>query len=351
MPPPDRRDATAALPRVSVIIPARDAEATILEAIDSVLVQEYAGRLEVIVADGSEGPTTAALVRLRPDVRLVANPGRTAAAGLAAGLRAARGAVVARCDAHTELPRGYLRRAVETLQRTGAANVGGRQRPVGRTFFERAVGLAMTTRIGAGGARYRLGGPAGPVDTVHLGVFRRTSLDAAGGFDAGLARNEDYELNWRLRARGGTVWFDPALHVVYRPRGSLGRLAAQYYRWGWWKFLVLRRHPASLRGRQLAAPLLVLGLAASLVAALAGRAVLGAALPAAWLLAVAAGSASAGIRRREPAAVLAPLALMTMHLSWGAGFLASAARSLVGGRTRTCRRGASPERCGTRADR
>ena len=331
MPPPDRRDAAASPPPVSVIIPARDAEATLLEAIDSVLAQQYPGRLELIVADGSEGPATAAVVRRRAGVKLVANPGRTASAGLAAGLRAAHGMVVARCDAHAALPPGYLRRAVATLRRTGAANVGGRLRPVGRTFFERAVGLAMTTRLGAGGARYRLGGPEGPVDTVPFGVFRRAALDAAGGFDAGLARNEDYELNRRLRARGGTVWFDPALHVDYRPRGGVGALAAQYYGWGWWKFLMLRRHPASLRGRQLAAPLLVLGLAASPAAALAGGVAFGAALPAAWLLALAAGSAAAGVRRREPAAVLAPLALMTMHLSWGAGFLVSALRSLVRG--------------------
>lgn len=330
MPPPDRRGSAAPLPPVSVIIPARDAEETILEAIDSVLAQDYAGEVEVIVADGSDGPATAARVGSRPDVRLVANPARTAAAGLAAGLRAASGELVARCDAHTLLPPGYLRRAVETLQRTGAANVGGRLRPAGRTFFERAAGLAMTMRLGAGGARYRLGGPEGPVDTVPLGVYRRAALDAAGGFDAGLTRNQDYELNWRLRARGGTVWFDPALHVVYRPRAGVRRLAAQYYDWGRWKFVVLQRHPASLRVRQLAAPLLVLGLAASPpLAALSGRAAAGAALPAAWLLALALGSVAAGLRRREPAAILAPLALMTMHLSWGAGFLVSALRWVV----------------------
>ena len=218
MVPPDRRGGTAPPPLVSVIIPARDAAATILEAVDSVLAQDYPGQVESDRGRRFGRRRTAAVVSRRPGVRRVANPGRTASAGLAAGLRAAHGAVVARCDAHTMLPPGYLRRAVETLQRTGAANVGGRQRPVGRTLFERAVGLAMTTRLGAGGARYRLGGPEGPVDTVHLGVFRRAALDSAGGFDAGLARNEDYELNWRLRARGGTVWFDPALHVVYRPR-------------------------------------------------------------------------------------------------------------------------------------
>ena len=182
------------------------------------------------------------------------------AAGLATGIRAARAGIVARCDAHAVLSPGYLRRAVETLSRTGAANVGGRQHPVGRTFFERAVALAMTTWLGAGGARYRLGGPEGPADTVYLGVFRRDRLDAVGGVDPAMVANEDYELNWRLRERGETVWFGPALAVAYRPRGTLAR---QYYRYGWWKSAMLRRHPFSLRVRQLAAPLLVLGLAVS----------------------------------------------------------------------------------------
>ena len=318
---PPAGDARA--PAVSVVIPARDAEATIVEAIDSVLAQDYPGPVEVIVADGSDTSGTSDLVRRRfPEALVVANLRRNAAAGLNAGIRVARARIVARCDAHAVLPSGYLRRAVETLGRTGAANVGGRLRPAGRTCFERAVGLAMTIGLGAGDARYRLGGPEGPVDTVPFGVFRRDALDAVGGFDPAMARNEDYELNWRLRERGETVWFDPLLAVGYRPRGSLVRLARQYYGYGRWKLVMLRRHPASLRVRQLAAPALVLGLTVSPVLAWTSTAgaVAAAALPAVWLLALVLGSVAAGVRRREPAAVLAPLALAAMHLGWGAGF-------------------------------
>ena len=124
--------AAGGAPAVSVVIPARDAEAVIVEALDSVLAQDYPAPVEVIVADGSDPPATSDLVRRRyPGVRVVANPGRNAAAGLATGIRAARAGIVARCDAHAVLPPGYLRRAVETLSRTGAANVGGRQHPVG----------------------------------------------------------------------------------------------------------------------------------------------------------------------------------------------------------------------------
>ena len=312
---------TAALPSVSVLIPVRNAEATIGAAIDSVLSQDYKGSVEVIVADGSDTAATSDLVRRRyPTVTLIPNPEQTAGFGLRAAQRASTGEIIVRCDAHTVFPPGYLRRAVSTLQRTGAANVGGRQRPVGTTFFGRAVAMAMTTPLGAGGARYRLGGAEGPVDTVFLGAFRRDALDAAGGVDPVFVRNQDYELNWRLRARGETVWFDPGLVAAYQPRGTLRALARQYFNYGRWKRVVARRHPASLLPRHLASPLLLLGLAASPVWAVVGVSWTAAAVPLTYVLTLALGSLTVGIRRRSSAAILLPLVLATMHLSWGIGF-------------------------------
>ena len=315
---------TAALSSVSVLIPARNAEATIGTAIDSVLSQDYRGPVEVIVADGSDTTAVSDLVRRRyPTVRLVPNPEQTAGFGLRAAQRVATGEVIVRCDAHTVFPPGYLRRAVSTLQRTGAANVGGRQQPVGITFFGRAVAMAMTTPLGAGGARYRLGGAEGPVDTVFLGAFRRDALEAAGGVDPTFVRNQDYELNWRLRARGETVWFDPELVVTYRPRSTLRDLAWQYFNYGRWKRVVARRHPTSLLPRHLASPLLLLGLTASPVLAVAGATSAAAAVLLTYFLTLALGSLTIGIRRRSFAALLLPLVLATMHLSWGIGFFAS----------------------------
>ena len=309
--------APRSLPAVSVVIPARNAEASIPATLDSVLSQDYTGPVEVVVADGSDTSATSEIVRrLYPTVRLIPNPDRSAGSGFNRALRVATGEVIARCDAHASFPPGYLRRAVETLQGTGAANVGGRQRPVGTTFFERLVAIAMRTLLGSGGARYRTGGPEGPVDTVYLGVFRRKALEAVGGADPSLLRNQDYELNWRLRAHGDTVWFDPGLEVRYRPRGTLWALARQYFDYGRWKRVVIRRHPHSLRARHLAAPLLVAGLAASALTGSPWAAV----LPLSYLLVLVAGSLAAGIRHREPAALLLPPVLATMHLSWGAGF-------------------------------
>ena len=251
---------------------------------------------------------------------LVPNPEQVITAGIHAAHEAATGEIIVRCDAHTVFPPGYLRRAVSTLRRTGAANVGGRQRPVGTTFFGRAVAMAMTTPLGAGGARHRLGGTEGPVDTVFLGAFRRDALEAAGGVDPTLGGAEDYELNWRLRARGETVWFDPGLAVTYRPRDTLRGLAWQYFNYGRWKRIVARRHPTSLLPRHFASPLLLLGLAASPVLAVAGPTWAVAAVPLTYVLTLALGSLTIGVRRRSYAALLLPLALATMHLSWGIGF-------------------------------
>ena len=332
----------SAMPAVSVIVPARDAEATLPRALESVLTQDYDGAVEVIVADGSETSATEELLRRRyAQVRVVANPARGIAAGLNRALVAARHPVIARCDARVVLPAGYLARAVATLMRTGAANVGGRVHPVGTTVFERAVALATLTPLGAGDARYRIGGAEGPVDTVFQGVFRRDALEAAGGFDETLLRNEDYELNWRLRERGGTVWFDPALVVDYQPRGTAAALARQYFAYGRWKRVMLARHPRSLRLRQLAAPLLLAGLGTSAALAVAGWIVavgaldpaiapsagaamlgLAAAGPLGYALLLLAGSAAIGVARRRPEAVLVPQAAAIIHLAWAAGFFA-----------------------------
>ena len=328
------RAAAAGFPRVSVLIPARDAAATIAMALDSVLSQEYAGPVEVIVADGSGSPAMSEMIRRRyPTVKLVPNPDRELLPGITKCLRAATGGVIARCDAHTFFAPGYLRRAVESLRRTGAANVGGRQRPVGTTFFERAVAMAMITPLGAGDARYRIGGPAGPADTVYLGVFRREALDAVGGYNVSLVGNEDYELNYRLRKRGETVWFDPELAVDYRPRGTLRALARQYFRYGRMKGAMSRQHPASLRPRHFAAPLLVLGLVASGFLALAGAPrVAASALPLVYVLVLAIGSLAVGLRRRSHAALLLPVVLATMHLAWGLGFFLPFRRQRWGNR-------------------
>ena len=242
-------------PTVSVIMPIRN-EATGLErAVASVLAQKYPNTFDVCLAVGSSDDDTERLAHELADsddrVRVVANSAGVTPTGLNAAIAATGGEVVVRVDGHSALSDGYIRRAVETMIRTGAVNVGGRQVPQPETPFEKAVATTTTSWLGTGGAAYRVGGQEGPVDTVYLGVFDRTAVDGVGWFADDLIRNQDYELNIRLRAAGGEVWFDPELWVGYRPRGSWRGLAKQYYEYGYWKAEVARRFPTSLRLRQL----------------------------------------------------------------------------------------------------
>lgn len=308
-------------PAVTVVMPVRNEAASVAESVESALGQDYPGDVEVVVADAmSEDGTRQALADL-PGVRIVDNPDRTTPAGLNRAIEAANGEVIVRCDAHAVLPPGYIRRAVELLTETGADNVGGVQRAVGSMPMQRAIAYAMSSPIGVGDARFHYGGQPGPVDTVYLGVFRRSVFDRVGWFDERLARNQDYELNIRIRQGGGVVYFHPDLEVVYRPRATLAQLWRQYYDYGVWKRQVARLHPSSLRLRQLAAPLLIVGLVVSAVLAAVGRWGWAAVIPGAWLTLLAVGTVWTVIKRRSAAGLLFGLAVATMHLAWGFGFM------------------------------
>ena len=313
-----------------MVIPVLDGAAVVAGAIDSALAQDYEGPLEVVVAVGPSRDGTEAIVdshiRADPRVRRVPNPSGATPAGLNAAVRAASGTVIVRCDAQARLPAGYVRRAVALLEETGAVNVGGIQAAEGTTFVQRAVALAQTTPLGVGDARYRTGGDPGPVDTVYLGVFRREALEQVGGFDESMLRNQDYDLNWRLRQAGGVVYFHPDLRVAYRPRSGIGPLARQYFQYGTWKRVMLRRHPASLRWRQLVPPVLLVGLLGSAVIAFTPWRWLALPVPAVYLGTLLGTAAVLLARRRDPAALLLPVVLPTIHLSWSAGLLFGSTR-------------------------
>ncbi|MPZ88446.1 MAG: glycosyltransferase [Nitriliruptorales bacterium] len=310
------------LPPVSVVIAAREAAAGLEAAVASVRAQDYAGPLETVVALAPSGDATAAVAhRLSGEGGLVvvANPDGTTPAGLNRAVAAASGEVIVRLDAHSRLAPGHVHRAVELLAETGVANVGGPQAAQTTGGFAACVADAMRSRAGSGGATYRVGTRPGPADTVYLGAFRRDALEAVGGFDEALPRNQDYDLNWRLRDAGHTVWFHPDLAVAYTPRDSVRGLWRQYYDYGRWKRRMLVRQPRSVRLRQLAAPAIVLALAGSVAASLRLRCRWPMTLPAAYAAGItAAGAAAAGRAGRVPGTALA---LAVMHLAWGLGFL------------------------------
>ena len=267
-----------------------------------------------------------------PRVITVDNPSGKIPAGVNTAIKAARHSVIARVDGHALLPPGYLRLAVMTLSVTGAANVGGMMAAEGVTPFQQAVAWAMTSRFGVGASRFHTGGRPGPVDTVYLGVFRRSAIEQVGGYDEEYLRAEDWELNHRIRQSGGVIWFHPGMQVTYRPRASVPRSARSTSTTGAGAGSSPASTPApSTCGtwpRRRPRPLI----AAGSLAGLAGLAALAAGARGPWPLAALAGlaapaaygagvagraarAARCGRRGRGPAAGR----LATMHLAWGAG--------------------------------
>jgi len=315
-------------PRVSVIMAVRNEAAALQDTVGAVLDQHYPGELDVTIAVAPSTDDTAGVLETLvkdPRVRVVDNPTGVTPAGLNAAIAASMGDVVVRVDGHAVIPPGYVRRAVELLDETGADNVGGIMGAEGETPFERAVAAAMSSRFGTGDARFHYGGPPGPVDTVYLGAFRRTALERVGGYDESFVRTQDSELNYRLRHSGGMVWFSPDLRVRYRPRGSMGALARQYFEYGRWRRVVARRHAGSLRWRQMVAPVTVTACVGGAAAATTGRRW-------GWLplggYATGVLAASVVVGRRLPigVALRLPVVFAIMHTAWGLGFLTSSPR-------------------------
>ncbi|MFH8582389.1 glycosyltransferase family 2 protein [Streptomyces zaomyceticus] len=311
---------------VSVIMPVLNEERYLRTSVRHILEQEYDGEMEVVIALGPSTDRTdeiaAELVREDPRVTTVPNPtGRTPAA-LNAAIEASRHPIVVRVDGHGMLSPNYIATAVRLLEETGAQNVGGVMHAEGENAWEEAVAAAMTSRIGVGNAAFHTGGEAGPAETVYLGVFRREALERQGGYNVEFVRAQDWELNFRIREAGGLIWFSPELRVQYRPRPGVRALAKQYKDYGRWRHVVARYHQGSINLRYLAPPAAVCAIAAGVVVG-AVLTPLGFVVPAGYLAAITAGSLPAGKGLSIGARLRIPVALATMHMSWGYGFLTS----------------------------
>ena len=335
MPEHHPETASPSLVGVSYVMPVLNDATHVRSAVESILAQDYTGPVEVLIALGPSIDGTnelvADLASRDARIRVLENEVGSTPAGLNIGIRAARYPVVVRVDSHSMLPSGYARIAVETLERTGADNVGGIMDARGETPFERAVALAYTTRVGLGGSAFHVGGHEGPADTVYLGVFRRAALERVGFFDETIKRGQDWELNHRLRETGGTVWFTPELAVTYRPRSTFDRLARQMFSTGLWRGELARRFPAANGIRYFIPPAMVVGVLLGLLAGIGGiiQALAGATpwllagfvIPVVYLLFVLVATLMATRGHDASTAARFLVVLPCIHVSWGVGFV------------------------------
>ncbi len=327
------------MPNVSVIIPCYNEAATIYATLEAVYCQTYPrAEMEVVLADAhSEDATRQEIARFQaahPDlpVRVVDVDARSIPYALNRALEAALGQIIVRMDAHSKPYPDYVENCVRALDEGRGANVGGvwEIQPGASGWMAAGVAAAAAHPLGAGDAAYRLKPEAGAVDTVPFGAYRKSLIETIGAFDESLLSNEDYEFNVRVRQSGGVVWLDPRIRSVYFARSTFGALARQYWRYGYWKWRMLRRYPGTLRWRQAIPPLFV--------ASVIGLAALSFWTPAALLLAaeltlylgvLLLAALQLVAKRGNPTLVLGfPLAVIVMHFSWGGGLLWSMLSSI-----------------------
>jgi succinoglycan biosynthesis protein ExoA len=325
-----------AISGVSYVMPVLNEALYIENAIATVFAQDYAGAKELVLALGPSTDGTddivARLAAADPRIRTVHNPQVDIPVGLNLAIKASIHPIIVRVDAHSELEPGYTSRALETLQRTKAANVGGIMHAKGKTPFQVAAARGYNSRFGLGGARYHSSGEEGPAESAYLGVFRREVLEEVDLFDESIRRGEDWELNLRIRSAGHTVWFDPELRVTYWPRENWSKLARQFCATGIWRGELVRRYRGRNPWRFFVPPVLVLTVLASAIlfvlqvtgavegwpSAVASLLYVG---PAAYILLVLwlAFVADKGAKLLDRWFFV--VVLPTMHLSWGVGFI------------------------------
>lgn len=330
------------MPQVSVIVPCYNEEKTIELLLSAIYRQTWPkAAMEVVIVDGlSTDATRQAIARFQqthPDlsIHLIDNARRIIPAALNCAIAAAQGEYIVRLDAHSEPEADYVERSLADLQSGAGEMVGGvwQIRPSGPGWLARSIAAAAAHPFGVGDALYRYTTRPALVDTVPFGAFRRSLVDRIGFYDETLLTNEDYEFNTRIRQSGGRVWLNPAIRSAYYARPDLKALARQYWRYGYWKFQMLRRYPATLRWRQALPPVFVLSIAFWIILALFWNmaAWIGLAEIGLYLLILMLGAIPPARRQKDIRLVVGiPLAIAAMHFAWGAGLIGSMVKSFLG---------------------
>lgn len=267
------------LPEISVILPVRNEERYIENCVASIFDQDYpVDKMEVLFVDGCSEDRTVELLRTmqrqHPQIRVLHNPNRTVPYAMNIGIRESKAPVIVRLDAHAEYPADYIRLSVETLLERDCENAGGIFDTRGRGFMGEAIAAMLKTPFGVGNASYRLTDQEGYVDTVPFGCFRRELFERIGGFDERLTRNQDNELNFRIRKTGGKIWLNPKIRVLYYCRDTIRGIMRMGYMNGKWNVITMALVPGSMGVRHFVPLAFVLCTIAGLAGTLLGNPVI-----------------------------------------------------------------------------
>lgn len=237
---------------VSIVMPVYNEEKYIVNCIDSLLQQDYSQNLmEWIFVDGMSSDNTKQLIQQYIEkyptlIKVYDNPNKTVPYAMNIGIGNAKGKYIIRLDAHADYSKNYISKCVYYLNTTNADNVGGIAETKSRGIVGNAIAKMLSSKFGVGNSQFRTNGESGYVDTVPFGAFRREVFEKYGGYDERLTRNQDNEMNYRIRKNGGKIYLANDIHLSYYCRDSIKGIIDMAQKNGMWNVITMKLCPGSM---------------------------------------------------------------------------------------------------------
>jgi glycosyltransferase involved in cell wall biosynthesis len=231
---------------VSIILPVRNEILTIEKTIEGILSQDYPkSRMEILIADGNSDDGTNNIIKeyakKEPLIKYIFNKDRIVPTSLNLAIKASKGEIIVRMDAHNFYPDNYISTLVRYLTEYDAGNTGCviKTIPSSDNNVSKAVATGLSSPFGVGNSLFRTGVKKPVyVDTVPYGCFKKEVFKKIGLFDEDLVRNQDDEFNARMIKNGYKILLVPDVEVSYIARDNLKKLSKMLFQYGLFKPLV-----------------------------------------------------------------------------------------------------------------